>query len=111
MGKQPLTTRQDARYEPYKSALLQHRKRESPPREGWGIRAGSRHAQLTVSICDLLDQLNRHYGGLELREIFRDHANQPGPLAQSIETWINYDTVSVLIPLFLVDYLAWRAVG
>ena len=36
-----------------------------------------------------------------LRELFRDHAGQPGELGQSIEKWIQDDEVSILVTLFI----------
>ena len=97
MGKQPVVARQDTRYEPYSKASLARRRRGSPPPGGWGILAGSRQAQLTGDICNLLDDLDKRYGGRDLRELFRDHANPPGALGQAIKTWISYDEVIILL--------------
>ena len=102
MGKVPLMARQGTRYEPYKNSS---RRRASPPPDSWGIHAGSQHAQLGGSIFDLLDDLNTRYGSRDLREIFRDHANQPGALGQAIETWIQYDEVII----FLTSPFLWVA--
>ena len=86
--------RQGTRYEPYKNSS---RRRASPPPDSWGIHAGSHHAQLGGGIFDLLEDLNRRYGGRDLREIFRDHANRPGDVGQAIETWIKYDEVIIFL--------------
>ena len=94
-------TRRGTRYEPYQSSYLQHRRRESSPPDNWGIRAGSRHAQLTDGIFDFLENLNTRYGGRDLRELFRDHASQPNALGQSIKTWTRYDEVSILDTPFM----------
>ena len=102
MGKVPQMTRQGTRYEPYKNSS---RRRASPPPDTWGIHAGSRHAQFNGSIFDLLEALNTRYGSHDLRELFRDHANQPGALGQAIETWIQYDEVII----FLTSSFVWAA--
>ena len=102
MGKVPQMTRQGTRYEPYKNSS---RRRASPPPDTWGIHAGSRHAQFNGSIFDLLEALNTRYGSRDLRELFRDHANQPGALGQAIETWIQYDEVII----FLTSSFVWAA--
>ena len=94
MGKQPQMTRQGTRYEPYKNSS---RRRASPPPDSWGIHAGSSDAQLNGSIFELLEDLNTRFGSRDLREVFRDHINQPGPLAQAIETWIQYDEVIIFL--------------
>src|SRR5258706_10783593 len=93
MGKEPQMARQGTRYEPYRNSPLTRRRRGSPPPARWGTRAGSGRAQLTGSIFDLLDDLNTRHGSHELRQLFRDHANQRGVLGQAIETWIMYDEV------------------
>ena len=95
-------TRQGTRYEPYKNSS---RRRGSPPPDSWGIHAGSQDAQLDGGIFDLLEALNTRYGSRDLRELFRDHANQPGALGQAIETWIQYDEVII----FLTSSFAWAA--
>ncbi len=97
MGKKPPMTRQGTRYEPYNDSPLTRRRRGSPPPDSWGIRARSRHAQLNGSIFDFLEDLNTRHGGRDLRELFRNHANQPGALGQAIETWIQYDEVAILL--------------
>ena len=102
MGKQPQMTRQGTRYEPYKNSS---RRRGSPPPDTWGIHAGSQDAQLDGGIFDLLEALNTRYGSRDLRELFRDHANQPGALGQAIETWIQYDEVMI----FLTSSFVWAA--
>ena len=94
MGKLPVMARQGTRYEPYKNSS---RRRASPPPDTWGIHAGSHHAQLGDGIFSLLEDLNTRYGSRDLREIFRDHANQPGQLGQAIETWIQYDEVIIFL--------------
>ena len=94
MGKVPLMARQGTRYEPYKNSS---RRQASPPPDSWGIQAGSQHAQLGSSIFGLLEDLNTRYGSRDLREIFRDHAHQPGGLGQAIETWIKYDEVIIFL--------------
>jgi len=109
MGKEPVMARQGTRYEPYSNSSLTRRRRGSPPPDSWGIQAGSHHAQLTNSIFDLLENLNTRYGGHDLRELFRDHANQPGALGEAIETWIKYD--EVVIYSFLAGRPDWCAVG
>ena len=99
MGKEPVMARQGTRYEPYKNSS---RRRASPPPDTWGIHAGSHNAQLNGGIFELLEDLNTRYGSRELREIFRDHANQPGEVGQAIQTWIQYDEVIIfLISSFL----------
>ena len=75
MGKEPVVMRQGTRYEPYSKSCLARRRRGSPPPDRWGIRAGSRHAQLTGGIFDLLDDLHTRYGSHDLRGLIRDHAN------------------------------------
>ena len=111
MGKEPQMARQGTRYEPYQSSYLQYRKRGSSPPDSWGIRAGSRHAQLTDSVFDFLENLNTRYGGRDLRELFRDHASQPNAFGQSIETWIQYDEVSMLVTPFMWTAQKWCALG
>ena len=102
MGKGPQITRQGARYEPYQSSsYLPYRRRGSPPPDSCGNRAGSHHVQLSDSIFGFLEDLNTRYGGRDLRELFRDHAGQPGALGQSIEKWIHDDEVSILVTLFM----------
>jgi len=101
MGKLHSMTRQGTRYEPYLSSFRRHRTLGSPPPEGWGHRAGSHNAHLTGNIFDFLEDLNTRYGGPDLREIFRDHATQHGALGQSLETWIQYDEVSISVTPFL----------
>ena len=96
MGKQPVMARQGTRFEPYKNA---NRRRASPPPDIWGIHAGSHDAQLSSGVFDLLEDLKTSYGGGDLREIFRDHANQPGALGQAIETWMEYDEVIIFLTL------------
>jgi len=98
MGKEPVMARQGTRYEPYSNKSPARRRRGSPPPDRWGIRAGSHHAQLTGGISDLLDDLNTRYGSRDLRELFRDHANQPGALGQAIGTWIQHDEVIISLP-------------
>ena len=102
MVKEPQMTRQGTRYEPYKNST---RRRGSPPPDSWGIQAGSQHAQLDGSIFDLLEDLNTRYGSRDLRELFRDHANQTGALGQAIEAWIKYDEVI----RFLTFSFVWAA--
>ena len=102
MGKVPQMTRQGTRYEPYKNST---RRQASPPPDTWGIHAGSRHAQFNGSTFDLLEALNTRYGSRDLRELFRDHANQPGALGQAIETWLQYDEVII----FLTFSFVWAA--
>ena len=97
MGKEPVVMCQGTRYEPYSKSCLARRRRGSPPPDRRGIRAGSRHAQLTGGIFDLLDDLHARYGSHDLRELFRGHANQPGALGQAIQTWIQYDEVTTLL--------------
>ena len=94
MGKLPVMARQGTRYEPYKNSS---RRRASPPPDTWGIHAGSHHAQFGDGIFSLLEDLNTRYGSRDLREIFRDHANQPGAIGQAIETWIQYDEVIIFL--------------
>ena len=94
MGKLPQMARQGTRYEPYKNS---NRRRASPPPDTWGIHTGSHHAQLSGGIFDLLEDVNTRYGSRHLREIFRDHAHQPGALGQAIETWIQYDEVIIFL--------------
>ena len=96
MGKVPLIARQGTRYEPYSNAVLARRRGSSSP-DRWGIRAGSRQAKLTDGLFDLLDELKTRYGGHDFRELFRDHANQPGALGQAIGTWIQCDEVTALL--------------
>ena len=102
MGKVPQMQRQGTRYEPYKNSS---RRRASPPPDSWGIHAGSQDAQLNGGIFDLLEDISTRFGSRDLRELFRDHANQPGPLGQAIETWIQYDEVII----FLTSYFVWAA--
>ena len=102
MVKEPQMTRQGTRYEPHKNSS---RRRGSPPPDSWGIHAGSHHAQLNGSIFDLLEDLNTRYGSRDLRELFRDHANQTGALGQAIETWIKYDEVII----FHTSSFVWAA--
>ena len=97
MGKQPIVAPQGTRFEPYSKESLARRRRGSPPPGGWGILVGNRQAQLTGSLCDLLDDLNARHGSRDLRELFRDHANPPGALGQAIKTWILYDEVIILL--------------
>ena len=99
MGKQPQMTRKGTRYEPYKNSS---RRRGSPPPDSWGIPAGSQDAQLNGGIFDLLESLNTRYGGRDLRELFRDHANQPGALGEAIATWIQYDEVITFLTFSFV---------
>ena len=102
MGKEPQMTRQGTRYEPYKNSS---RRRASPPPDSWGIHAGSQDAQLNDNIFDFLEALNTRYGSRDLREIFRDHATQPGALGEAINTWIQYDEVIT----FLTSPFTWAA--
>ena len=102
MGKVPQMQCQGTRYEPYKNSS---RRRASPPPDSWGIHAGSQDAQLNGGIFDLLEDISTRFGSRDLRELFRDHANQPGPLGQAIETWIQYDEVII----FLTSYFVWAA--
>ena len=97
MGKVPIIVPQGTRYEPYSNALRARRRRGSSSPDRWGIRAGSREAQLTDGIVDLLDNLNTRYGGGDLRELLRGHANQPGALGEAIGTWVQYDEVTSLL--------------
>ena len=102
MGKVPQMQRQGTRYEPYKNSS---RRRASPPPDRWGIHAGSQDSQLNGSIFDFLEALNTRYGSRDLREIFRDHATQPGALGEAIDTWIEYDEVII----FLTSSFTWAA--
>ena len=103
MGKVPLIARQGTRYEPYSDAVLARRRLGSPSPDRWGIRAGSHQAQVTDGLFGLLNELKTRYGGQDLRELLRDHANQPGALGQSIGMWIQYEEVIT----FLASFSFW----
>src|SRR5258707_1130937 len=68
MGKVPVP--QGIRYAPY-TIKSSRRRVGSPPPDGWGIWAGSRHAQLTGDMFAFLENLNTRYGGRNLREFVR----------------------------------------
>jgi hypothetical protein len=111
MSKEPLTARPSTRYEPYHATLLAHRRQGSPPSGNWGNRASTRSYQLNGRIYAFLEDLHTHYGGHELRELFREHARQTGALGEAIETWLQYDEVSRLPTSFLWTAPDQRAVG
>ena len=85
---------QGTRYEPY-TIKSPARRRGS---DSWRIRSGIHHSPHTCDMLDLFEDINTRCGSREMREIFRDHANQPDALCDALVTWVRYDEVATLLP-------------